>query len=118
MAGWFLALDPITQAFVATLGTYLLTAVGTTPVLFFRTAPRRLMDALMGGAAGVMVAAACWSLLQPAIEMAGPWPAVVGLIAGGLFIFALDQLLPHLHPEFPDEATQEGPQSSYRRASC
>jgi ZIP family zinc transporter len=116
MPGWFTDLDPIMQALVATLGTYLLTAVGTTPVLFFRTAPRRLMDALMGGAAGVMVAASCWSLLQPAIEMGGTWPAAVGLVVGGLFIFTLDQVLPHLHPEFPDEATQEGPRSGYRRA--
>jgi zinc transporter, ZIP family len=116
MPAWFTAFDPITQALLATLGTYLLTAVGTTPVLFFRTAPRRLMDALMGGAAGVMVAASCWSLLQPAIEMGGTLPAVIGLTVGGLFIFTLDQLLPHLHPEFPDEATQEGPRSGYRRA--
>jgi len=63
MPAWFAALDPVSQALVATMGTYLLTALGTTPVLFFRTAPRRLMDALMGGAAGVMVAASCWSLL-------------------------------------------------------
>ena len=116
MPAWFTALDPISQAFVATLGTYLLTAIGTTPVLFFRQAPRRLMDALMGGAAGVMVAASCWSLLQPAIEMGGTWPAAIGLAFGGLFIFVLDQLLPHLHPEFPDEALEEGPQSSWRRA--
>ena len=116
MPFWFATLDPITQALVATLGTYLLTALGTTPVLFFRSAPRRLMDALMGGAAGIMVAASCWSLLQPAIEMGGTWPAVLGLTLGGLFIFVLDQRLPHLHPEFPDEATQEGPRSSYRRA--
>ena len=71
MPPWFVALDPISQALLATIGTYLLTAIGTTPVLFFRQAPRRLMDALMGGAAGVMVAASCWSLLQPAIEMGG-----------------------------------------------
>lgn len=116
MTDWFLALDPVTQAFVATLGTYLLTAAGTLPVLFFRQAPRRLMDALMGAAAGVMVAASCWSLLQPAIEMGGTWPAVVGLAAGGLFLWTLDQVLPHLHPEFPDEARQEGPASSRRRA--
>lgn len=44
---WFVALSPVGQAFVATLGTYLLTAIGTVPVLFFRTAPRRLMDAMM-----------------------------------------------------------------------
>jgi ZIP family zinc transporter len=116
MPGWFTSLDPISQALVATLGTYLLTAIGTLPVLFFRSAPRRLMDALMGAAGGVMVAASCWSLLQPAIELGGTWPAVIGLAIGGMFIFALDQLLPHLHPEFPDEARKEGPASSYRRA--
>jgi ZIP family zinc transporter len=116
MPAWFVALDPISQALLATIGTYLLTAIGTTPVLFFRQAPRRLMDALMGGAAGVMVAASCWSLLQPAIEMSGTWPAVVGLAVGGLFIYALDQLLPHLHPEFPDEASAEGPRSGWHRA--
>jgi ZIP family zinc transporter len=63
-----------------------------------------------------MVAAACWSLLQPAIEMGGTWPAVIGLAWGGAFIFVLDRWLPHLHPEFPDEATQEGPRSGWRRA--
>jgi zinc transporter, ZIP family len=116
MSDWFWSLDPITQAFIATMGTYLLTAIGTTPVLFFRQAPRRLMDALMGGAAGVMVAASCWSLLVPAIDLGGTWPAVIGLAVGGLFTFALDQTLPHLHPEFPEEAHQEGPQASWRRA--
>jgi hypothetical protein len=39
MTEWFTALGPLGQAFVATLGTYLLTALGTVPVLFFRTAP-------------------------------------------------------------------------------
>lgn len=116
MVHWFATLDPILQALVATLGTYLLTAIGTTPVLLFRTAPRRLMDALMGAAAGVMVAASCWSLLVPAIDIGGAWPAVIGVILGGAFIFTLDQRLPHLHPEFPDEAVREGPPSSYRRA--
>ncbi len=116
MFSWFWTLDPVSQALIATMGTYLLTALGTTPVLFFRHAPRRLMDALMGAAAGVMVAASCWSLLQPAIEMGGTWPAVIGLAVGGVFIFGLDQALPHLHPEFPDEAKEEGPRSGHRRA--
>jgi len=48
---------PIVQALVATIGTYLLTAIGTLPVLFVRSAPRHLMDAMMGFAGGVMVAA-------------------------------------------------------------
>jgi ZIP family zinc transporter len=113
----FGAADPVFQAFVATLGTYLLTALGTLPVLLFRAAPRRMMDAMMGFAAGVMTAASCWSLLVPAIGMGGVLPAVVGLLAGGAFIFAADQLLPHLHSEFPDETTAEGPRVAWQRST-
>ena len=109
--------DPVVQAFIATLGTYLLTAVGTLPVLLFRTAPRRLMDAMMGFAGGVMTAAACWSLLVPAIAMGGLPPVVVGLLAGAGFLYLADQLLPHLHSEFPDEATAEGPRVAWRRST-
>jgi hypothetical protein len=85
----------------------LLTALGTLPVLLFRQAPRRLMDAMMGFAGGVMTAAACWSLLVPAIDTGGVTAAVVGLLAGAGFISIADQLLPHLHSEFPDEAKAE-----------
>jgi ZIP family zinc transporter len=80
------ASGPISRAFVATIGTYLLTAIGTVPVLFIRSAPRRLMDAMMGFAAGVMVAAPCWSLLVPAIASGGVFVAAVGLLAGGAFL--------------------------------
>jgi len=110
------SLGPISQAFIATLGTYLLTMLGTLPVLFFRSTPRRVMDAMMGFAGGVMVAASCWSLLVPAIASAGVFPAAVGLLAGGAFLYAGDQLLPHLHAEFPDEATSEGPRVSWHRS--
>jgi ZIP family zinc transporter len=111
------AADPVVQAFVATLGTYGLTALGTLPVLLFRDAPRRLMDAMMGFAAGVMTAASCWSLLVPAIDLGGVLPAVVGLLAGGGLIYVADQLLPHLHSEFPDEATTEGPRVAWQRST-
>jgi ZIP family zinc transporter len=56
LAAWH-RLEPVTQAFYATIGAYALTAIGTLPVLFVRSAPRRLMDAMMGFAGGVMVAA-------------------------------------------------------------
>lgn len=116
MIDWLRASGSVVQALVATTGTYLLTAIGTLPVLFFTSAPRRLMDAVMGAAAGIMTAAACWSLLVPAIDAGGGPAAVVGLVAGGGFIYLVDQLLPHLHPEFPDEARAEGLASSWRRA--
>lgn len=104
-------------ALLATTGTYLLTAIGTLPVLFFRTMPRRLMDAMMGFAAGVMVAASCWSLLVPAIAAAGVGPVSVGLLAGAGLLYVGDQLLPHLHAEFPDEAAAEGPAVAWQRSA-
>jgi ZIP family zinc transporter len=105
------------QALVATIGTYLLTVIGTVPVLFIRSAPRRLMDAMMGFAAGVMVAASCWSLLVPAIASGGVTVATLGLLAGGAFLYVADQMLPHLHAEFPDEAVTEGPKVAWHRSS-
>lgn len=108
--------DPVSQAFVATVGTYLLTVLGTVPVLFFRTAPRGLMDGMMGFAAGVMVAASCWSLLVPAIESGGVWVATTALLGGAAFLYAADQLLPHLHAEFFDETRPEGPSVAWERS--
>jgi ZIP family zinc transporter len=117
MLEWLAASGPVTQAFVATMGTYLLTAIGTLPVLFFRSAPRRLMDAMMGFAAGVMVAASCWSLLVPAIDRGGVLRASIGLLIGAASLFVADQVLPHLHGEFPDEATAEGPRVAWQRSA-
>ena len=111
----FHTLSPVVQALIATTGTYLLTAIGTLPVFFFRSAPRRLMDAMMGFAAGVMVAASCWSLLVPAIELGGVAPAAIGVMLGGALMYLADQVLPHVHAEFPDEAVTEGPVVSWRR---
>lgn len=108
---------PVLAAFIATTGTYALTAAGTLPVFFFRSAPRRLMDAMMGFAGGVMVAASCWSLLVPAIEAGGVAAATGGLLAGAAGLYVADQLLPHLHPEFPDEARAEGPHVAWQRST-
>lgn len=119
---WFTALDPITQAFIATLFTWLMTALGAGIVLLFKGFNRTVLDAMLGFAAGVMIAASFWSLLSPAIEMVEnqglivPWiPAAVGFLAGGLFLFAIDKILPHLHlGERPENA--EGVSTSWRRS--
>ncbi len=108
VTAWFTSLSPVAQGTLAAVGTWLVTGLGALPVLWFRSAPRRLLDALMGFAGGVMTAAACWSLLVPALALGGVGPAVLGLGTGVALIFALDQVLPHLHPEFPDEARPEG----------
>lgn len=63
----------------------------------------RLEKALLGFAAGVMIAASVWSLLLPSIELAEAqqvtaWgPALVGFLLGVGFLLLLDVLIPHLH---------------------
>lgn len=119
---FFLGLTPVTQSLIGGLFTWTLTALGAGLVLFTRTVNYKLLDAMMGFAAGVMIAASFWSLLVPSIEMASAqglidWmPAVIGFLAGGLFLRVCDQFMPHLHIGFPmDEA--EGITTSWRRAT-
>jgi ZIP family zinc transporter len=110
-------LSPVALAALGGIGTWLLTVIGTLPVLVFREVPRRAMDAMMGAAGGIMVAAACWSLLVPALDLGGVRTALPGLLVGAGALWALDQLIPHLHPEFPTEARTEGPRVAWRRAT-
>ena len=118
---WFEHLHPVTQALLGTLFTWFLTALGAGLVFFFKQIRRRVLDGMLGFAGGVMIAASYWSLLAPAIEMAeeagGPaWvPATVGFLAGGLFIWLIDRLLPHLHAGMPRESA-EGIGTSWRRS--
>lgn len=81
------------------------TILGASSVLFARReVSARVQNALLGFAAGVMVAASVWSLIIPSIDMSEElgklaWlPAAVGIILGMLFLLALDSLVPHMHP--------------------
>ncbi len=111
-----------TQALVAGLSTWAVTALGAGLVFFTRRVHVAVLDTMLGFAAGVMIAASCWSLLVPAIELAGArggpaWlPAAVGMLAGGLVLRGVDALLPHLHPGLaPSES--EGIQTTWQRAT-
>ena len=77
---------PITMALIATLFTWFVTAAGAVPVLFTKRFNQKIMDGMLGFAAGVMIAASYWSLLAPSIEMSGgDWkPATIGFLAGGI----------------------------------
>jgi len=118
---WFQKLTPILQALIATCFTWALTAAGASLVFFFRRINRKLLDGMLGFAAGVMIAASFWSLLAPAIEMAdelqaSPWlTASIGFLAGGAFLWIVDKLLPHLHLGFPREEA-EGIKTSWHRS--
>ncbi len=118
---WFKGLDHIVQALLATCFTWLVTAAGASAVFFFKTINRKVLDGMLGFAAGVMIAASFWSLLAPGIEMAEnagmiPWiPAVVGFLLGGVFLRLVDRLLPHLHIGMPDSKA-EGIKTSWQRS--
>lgn len=115
-------LNPVLQAFIATLFTWSVTALGASVVIFTKRVNRKLLDTMMGFAAGVMIAASCWSLLVPSIEMAEelglpPWlPAAAGFLAGGIFMRIIDEILPHLHIGFPANAA-EGVKTSWQRST-
>jgi ZIP family zinc transporter len=87
MIDFILQFHPVTQAFLATLFTWALTAAGAALVFMTRSVNQRLMDCMLGFAAGVMIAASFWSLLAPGIEMAeqmrfNPWlTAAIGFMA-------------------------------------
>ncbi len=100
---WMLEINPVLLALIATLFTWALTALGSAMVFFFKTINKKVLNLMLGFAAGVMIAASFWSLLNPAIEMAEsqgkvPWiPAVIGFLSGGAFLYLIDRLIPHLH---------------------
>jgi len=102
----------ILMATLATLGTGLATGVGALPVLITLRVSDKLLDALLGFAAGVMLAATAFSLLVPALEIASVWTVMIGVLTGAGFVALADRFVPHIHfisgPEGP-------PSSALRR---
>lgn len=114
---WLQNLSPIVQALIATSFTWGVTTLGAATVFLTRGINTRLLDALLGFAGGVMIAASYWSLLAPALEMTqAQWPPVaIGFLLGGAFVWSADKLLPHLHLGYPLESA-EGPRTSWQRS--
>ena len=117
----FSGLSPVLQALLATTFTWGLTALGAALVFGTKNVPRKVLDAMLGFAAGVMIAASFWSLLAPSISLSaeGPlplWiPPLIGFLAGGVFLRLADRVLPHLHPWMP-MSEAEGIHTSWRRS--
>jgi len=95
--------SPVAQALLGTLFTWGLTAAGAALVIVFSSTKRKVLDASLGFAAGVMTAASYWSLLAPALELAGEdtaygklafLPVSVGFVLGALFVYGADVILP------------------------
>ena len=113
--------SPIQQALIAGLFTWFMTAAGAGIVFFFKEINRKILDGMLGFAAGVMIAASCFGLLGPAIDqtsgegLAKVLPAAFGFVLGGVSMRLIDAYLPHLHPGAPPEET-EGIKTTWHRS--
>lgn len=102
MLDWFINLSHPIQAFIATLFTWGITAIGASVVFLFKKVNKSILDAMLGFAAGVMIAATFFSLLSPAIEMAEslemiPWLVVsLSFLGGGLLLYLGDKIFDFL----------------------
>lgn len=112
-------LDALIWAAAGTGFTFLMTALGAASVFLLRNKNSEVLQkALLGFAAGVMIAASVWSLLIPAIESAeeagqiGWIPAAGGFALGVAFLMILNSVLPHLHP---GESKPEGLPAKWTR---
>lgn len=120
LTDFFLGLNPVLAALIATAFTWFMTALGAALVFFFKSMHRRTLDTMLGFTGGIMVAASFWSLLAPAIELSEnkdipSWvPPASGFLLGALFLFALDKFIPHLHINFRNEE-QEGIKTNWHR---
>ncbi|MEX0722236.1 MAG: ZIP family metal transporter [Gracilimonas sp.] len=122
LPNWFFELNPVVQALCGGLFTWGVTSLGASLVFFTKNVGHKLLDGMMGFAAGVMIAASVWSLIIPSIDMAEAqgiisWmPAAIGFLLGGLFLRICDHYVPHLHIGLPrDEA--EGVETKWKRAT-
>ncbi len=95
-------LSPVMGALLATLFTWSITALGASIVFFFKKVNKTLMDALLGFAGGVMIAASFFSLISPALEMAEElnmtsWLIIsLGFLSGGILLFISDKVYDYL----------------------
>lgn len=121
--GFIATLSPVTQALLATIFTWGMTAIGAALVFTTKSMNQKLMDGMLGFAGGVMIAASFWSLLSPAIEMTEnsslpSWfPAAVGFLLGGFFLLGADKIIPHLHPTSPMEDAEGIKPENKRRST-
>ena len=114
--------NPAIQALLAGLFTWGITALGAAVVFTTKEIDRKILDAMLGFAGGVMIAASYWSLLAPAIEMSEnmvvpTWfPPAIGFLLGSIFLWVIDKIIPHLHFGFPIEEA-EGIKTSFHRST-
>lgn len=100
MVQLFLRINPVWLGVLASLATGFFTGIGALPILITRKVPTKLLDSLLGFAAGVMLAATSFSLIIPAIESGGGGTrgagiCLMGILVGGMFVDLVDKFFPN-----------------------
>jgi ZIP family zinc transporter len=88
-------MEPLELAWMLAAG--LATGLGGLALLLLPRPSDRLLDALLGFTAGIMLAATAFSLLVPALDQGTIGEVVVGLVAGAAVLGAVDWAVPHVH---------------------
>lgn len=108
------------EVFLGIMIPFIGTSLGSGMVFFLKNQiSENIQKILTGFAAGVMVAASFWSLLQPALDSSEGMgklsfiPAAVGFLIGIGFLLLLDEVTPHMHMDHQDE----GPKSNLKRTT-
>jgi ZIP family zinc transporter len=107
---------------MAGIFTWAMTVLGASAVFLAKDINRKVLDVMLGFAAGVMSAAVYWSMLAPALKIAAQrhllaWvPVAVGFLLGGFFLRGIDKILPHLQFGSPIEKA-EGIKTHWRRST-
>jgi len=73
------------------------TVLGASSVFFMRKVSEKFLDISIGFAAGVMLSATFFGLIQPAIKIGGVWKTAVGILLGTLFLILVEKMVPHIH---------------------
>jgi len=120
--------SPVILALQGTLFTWGLTALGAATAILIKGNHRIMLDISLGFAGGVMLAASYWSLLEPALEMAGgletygangEWaflPVAIGFFLGALFVYGADVLMNWLGVGSPMDLIKKDDDIGHREA--
>ena len=98
MVDFFYNLSAQSQALIGGIFTFLITTLGAASVFLFKKINRTVMDGFLGIAAGVMIAASFFSLLNPAFDMANTLEmnallvVTIGFMIGAVFLYYCDKL--------------------------
>lgn len=108
-------MNPIIITVISLSIIFLATTLGSFLVFFFKkNFSNKVSSIILGFASGIMLAAGLFGLLVPSLEEANklykeyaPFPVVIGFLLGGLILFALDKIVPHIHQDTHEEEGKE-----------